>query len=118
MGASNPGPLMAAWLSDNTPEMGTRSIIIGINGYSNLAGVIAGQLFKAQYAPSYSFPLKVTMVLIIIGMVGFACIRFVFQHENRRRAKKIAGWTAEELEAERLNSTRRGNQKLTFVYGL
>jgi len=56
MDASNPGPLMAAWLSDNTPEMGTRSTIIGISGYSNLAGVIAGQLFKAQYAPSYSFP--------------------------------------------------------------
>lgn len=58
------------------------------------------------------------MVLIITGMVGFACIRFVFQYENRRRAKKIAEWTAEELEAEKLNPARRGNQKLTFVYGL
>jgi len=51
-------------------------------------------------------------------MVGFACIRFVFQHENRRRTKKIAACAVEEFEAERLNPTRRGNQKLTFVYGL
>jgi hypothetical protein len=28
-----------------------RSLIIGMNGWSNLAGVIAGQLYKAKYGP-------------------------------------------------------------------
>lgn len=67
-GAFTAGPLIVAWLAGNSPEkvcwccclgfLGTnkldqakRSIIIGINGYSNLAGVIAGQLFKSKYGP-------------------------------------------------------------------
>lgn len=67
-GAFTAGPLIVAWLAGNSPEKvcrhsclelpGTnklnqakRSIIIGINGYSNLAGVIAGQLFKSRYGP-------------------------------------------------------------------
>lgn len=116
-GAGNTGPLMAAWLTDNSPEMGTRSVIIGINGYSNLAGVIAGQLFKAQYAPTYQYPLTVTMILVCIGLAGFACMRVVFMITNRRRAKTIAGWTADQIEEERLNVKRRGHQKLTFIYG-
>lgn len=38
------GPLIAAWLANNTPWRGTRSVILGVNGWSNLAGVIAGQV--------------------------------------------------------------------------
>lgn len=45
------GPLVAAWLAGNTPWRGTRSVVLGVNGWSNLAGVIAGQLFNAKYAP-------------------------------------------------------------------
>jgi hypothetical protein len=52
-GAFSAGPLIVTWLANNTPLLGPRSVINGINGYSNIAGVIAGQLFKAQYAPSY-----------------------------------------------------------------
>jgi len=61
-GAFTAGPLIVAWLVSNTPEKGVRALIVGMNGYSNIAGVIAGQLFKPVYAPSctclpYSFPL-------------------------------------------------------------
>lgn len=45
------GPLIAVWLAGNTPWKGSRSVILGINGWSNLAGVIAGQIFKSRYAP-------------------------------------------------------------------
>lgn len=45
------GPLAAAWLAGNTPWRGTRSVVLGVNGWSNLAGVIAGQIFNAKYAP-------------------------------------------------------------------
>lgn len=58
-GAFTAGPLIVAWLVTNSPEKGPRSLIIGMNGYSNIAGVIAGQLFKSVYAPSctsFSFP--------------------------------------------------------------
>ncbi len=116
-GASNISPLLAAWLTDNTPDAATRSIIIGLNGYSNLSGVIVGQLFKSKYAPSYHYPLTVTMALICVGLVGFLSMRGVYMWTNRDRARRIKGWTAEDSETERLNPERRGDMKLTFVYG-
>lgn len=45
------GPLLAVWLAGNTPDKNTRSVIMGVNGWSNIAGVIAGQIFKSRYAP-------------------------------------------------------------------
>src|SRR5690349_9932909 len=50
------GPLIAVWLAGNTPWKGTRSVILGVNGWSNLAGVIAGQIFKSRYAPRCESP--------------------------------------------------------------
>jgi sugar phosphate permease len=45
------GPLLAVWLAGNTPWKGTRSVVMGVNGWANIAGVIAGQLFKTKYRP-------------------------------------------------------------------
>lgn len=45
------GPLIAVWLAGNTPWKGTRSVVLGVNGWSNIAGVIAGQVYKHKYAP-------------------------------------------------------------------
>jgi sugar phosphate permease len=45
------GPLLAVWLAGNTPWKGTRSVMMGVNGWANVAGVIAGQLFKTKYRP-------------------------------------------------------------------
>lgn len=39
------GQLIVTWLANNAPLLGSRSIVI-----SNIAGVIAGQLFKEDYA--------------------------------------------------------------------
>jgi hypothetical protein len=116
-GAGAGGPIVAAWLTDNTPDRGTRSIVIGLNGYSNVAGVIAGQLYKPMYAPSYNFPLKITMILISMGAGGYVAMRGVYMFLNRKRAGLIEGWTPEQFEEEWRNSERRGNRKLTFVYG-
>jgi hypothetical protein len=117
-GAFTAGPLAVAWLSGNTPLKGTRSIIIGINGYSNLAGVIAGQLFKVQYAPSYNYPLHATMIMIAVGMVGFLAIRGAYMYTNRWRANKTIGWTEQQYREEAKSGVRRGDQRYTFVYGL
>ncbi|KAI9370217.1 major facilitator superfamily domain-containing protein [Aspergillus egyptiacus] len=110
------GPLVAVWLAGNTPEKAARSVILGINGWANLAGVIAGQLFKSRYAPSYKFPLIVTMILIAVGMVGFCVMRGLYMWENRRRRKIILSWDEREYAAERERVDRRGDQKLTWVY--
>lgn len=117
-GAFTAGPLIVAWLAGNTPDKGTRSIIIGMNGYSNIAGVIAGQLFKSSYAPSYHFPLVMTMILIAIGMLGFLMMRGVYMWENRWRVRKVMNWSEEQLDEERRSLVRRGDQRWTFVYGL
>ena len=65
-------PLTVAWLSGNTPgqshyryletsslltrcatEPGKRALVLGVNGFGNLSGVIGSQLFRKSYAPSY-----------------------------------------------------------------
>jgi hypothetical protein len=56
------GPLIAAWLAGNTPWRGTRSVVLGINGWSNLAGVIAGQIFKARFAPTCKWQLALNFI--------------------------------------------------------
>ncbi|AEO64589.1 uncharacterized protein THITE_2110885 [Thermothielavioides terrestris NRRL 8126] len=111
------GPLIAVWLAGNTPWKTSRSFVLGLNGYSNLAGVIAGQLFKSKYAPSYSYPLTVTMILIAVGMVGFVFIRVMYMLENRRRRKILATWTEENFIEEMSSTERRGDQRYTFIYG-
>ncbi|GAA6052991.1 hypothetical protein JCM3770_001167 [Rhodotorula araucariae] len=117
-GAFTAGPCILAWLAGNTPVTSVRALVIGINGYSNLAGVIAGQLFKPKYAPSYAYPCKVTMILMSVGIVIFLSMRGAYMWENKQRRAKIARMSAEEIEAERLNEDRRGDQKVTFIYGL
>lgn len=116
-GAFSAGPLIVGWLANNTPLLGPRSLIIGTNGYSNIAGVIAGQLFKAEYAPSYGFPLKVTMILVIVGMLGFLSMRGIYMYTNSWRAKKTADWDELQMNTEGCGeSGRRGDQRWTFVY--
>lgn len=113
------GPLGLAWIASNTPNPAKRSVIIGINGYSNLASVIAGQLYQAKYKPSYHLPLTVTICLLAIPLLGYPLMRVVYIMINRKRAAKVATWTDEEVERELSDaSPRRGDQKLTFQYGL
>ncbi|KAL2802247.1 major facilitator superfamily domain-containing protein [Aspergillus granulosus] len=110
------GPLVAVWLASNTPGKAARSIILGINGWSNLAGVIAGQLFKSRYAPSYRYPLIVTMVLIAVGMGGFCMMRVLYMWENRRRRRIILSWDESEYAEEQNRTDKKGDQKVTWVY--
>ncbi|KAK4141786.1 uncharacterized protein C8A04DRAFT_30631 [Dichotomopilus funicola] len=111
------GPLVAVWLAGNTPGKASRAFVLGLNGYSNLAGVIAGQLFKSVYAPSYKYPLTVTMILSAVGMLGFLFVRGMLMLENRRRRKIVAGWTEEDYIREQESTERRGDQRYTWVYG-
>ncbi|KAM0746698.1 MFS general substrate transporter [Meredithblackwellia eburnea MCA 4105] len=118
-GAFVAGPLGLAWIVTNTPEPAKRAVLIGINGYSNLAGVIAGQLFQAKYKPSYHYPLTVTIGLLAVPLVGFPIMRIVYILINNSRAKKVANMPGDEIAHElSTESPRRGDQKWTFVYSL
>ena len=111
------GPLVAVWLAGHTPWKASRSCVLGLNGYSNLAGVIAGQLFKSKYAPSYAYPLTVTMILTAVGMLGFLFVRGMYMWENKKRKKITATWTEDDFINEQGNVERRGDQRYTWIYG-
>lgn len=110
-------PMAFTFLSD-CRLLGPRSLIISFNWYSNIAGVIAGQLFRPRYAPSYGYPLKVTVVVLIsVGMLGFISMRGIYMYTNYWRAEKIADWDEQQRRAEdREESGRRGDKRWTFVY--
>jgi len=111
-------PLTAAWLAGNTPEPGKRTVVIGINGWGNLAGIIGSELFLAKYGPDYHYPLSVTLGLVAVSVVGYTAYRFALQFANKRKAKKVAAMTPEEIEDENTNDIRYADSKYTFVYGL
>jgi hypothetical protein len=111
-------PLTVAWLAGNTPEPGKRAIVLSLNGWTNLSGIIGSELFLAKYGPDYVWPLKVTTGLVAVAFAGYAAYYFELKAWNRYKALKIAGMTAEEIERENLSETRYADKKWTFVYGV
>ncbi|KAK4168374.1 high-affinity nicotinic acid transporter [Cladorrhinum sp. PSN259] len=82
-GSYAPPPLTAAWLSNNTPAGGKRALVIGINGWGNLAGVAGSQLYRTEYAPEYKLPLFVTLAFLGIALPGYVGYRCVLQAANK-----------------------------------
>lgn len=112
------GPLTVAWLSGNTPEPGKRSLVLGVNGFGNLAGVIGGQLYKQRYAPEYLFPFYVTIGFVVAAFAGYVAYRFTLAAVNKRKRTIMADKSNEEIHAERIDMTRYADRKFTFIYGL
>jgi MFS transporter, ACS family, DAL5 transporter family protein len=111
-------PLTAAWLSGNTPEPGKRSLVLGVNGFGNLAGIIGSELFQASYAPRYLIPFYATLGFVATALLGYLAYRYTLLAVNKWRARRTEGWSEAEIEEERLSEKRFGDRKLTFVYGL
>ena len=141
-------PLTVAWLANNTPEPGKRAILLGINGWGNLAGVFSAMLFTPQegkegYVQSFVW----TLACVVVAFAGFIAFWVGIVRENAWREGVVRGWTEEEREreevfgdagvpmtgAERLkqatglsglvrllgaDGARRGDEKMTFRYGL
>jgi hypothetical protein len=111
-------PLTVAWLSGNNPEPGKRSLILGVNGFGNLSGVIGSQLYRKHYAPRYLVPFYATLGFVAVALCGYVVYRWILGAVNMRKVKWLEGGSAEEVEAERLDETRYADAKRTFVYGL
>jgi hypothetical protein len=111
-------PLTVAWLSGNTPEPGKRSLVLGVNGFGNLAGVIGSQLYKKRYAPKYLLPFYVTLGFVAFALSGYTAYRFTLDAVNRRKMAIVADKTIDEIQAERMGTTRYADRKWTFIYGL
>ncbi|KAJ5625310.1 hypothetical protein N7510_001619 [Penicillium lagena] len=110
--------LTMAWLSGNTPAPGKRSLVIGVNGFGNLAGVIGSQLFRSQYGPTYLVPLHATLGFIAFSLVGYTAYRFTLHAVNKYRIRKMSTWSELDIENERDNEVRLGDKKYTFIYSL
>ncbi|KAL3483084.1 major facilitator superfamily domain-containing protein [Aspergillus germanicus] len=117
IGAGSVNPLTAAWLNDNTPDKATRSIVMGLYGWNNVAGVIAGQIYSSKYGPSYYTSVCITLGIVAFGMLGLVGTRVSYMLENRRRRRLIEGWSEEEFERERADTSKRGHEKRFFMFG-
>lgn len=141
-------PLTVAWLANNTPEPGKRAILLGINGWGNLAGVFVSVLFRPEdKAAGYVRSFSILLVCVLASLVGFASFRVLIIRENRWRHDVLRSWSAEEKEREDtlgdvpapddyrmrvakstgllklarragLEEGRQGDERLTFRYGL
>ncbi|TID23977.1 putative beta-glucosidase A [Venturia nashicola] len=98
-------PLTVAWLTNNTPETGKRSVVLGVNGWGNLAGVFSSLLFQPRFAPSYRTPIFVTLSLILVSFAGFALFRTLIVRMNHTRQTIVSSWRDEDVEAERRYGT-------------
>ena len=141
-------PLTVAWLTNNTPEPGKRAIVLGINGYGNLAGVFLSVLFTPDDKKNgYIRPFIITLLCALASFAGYVAFRIMLLRENRWRENVVAGWSEDEKEREErlgdmpipltvaaraqrhicsntlarglgLEEGRRGDEKLTYRYGL
>lgn len=111
-------PLTVAWLSGNNPEPGKRSLVLGVNGFGNLAGVVGAQLYRKKYAPRYLVPFYGTLGFVVAALLGYTTYRFILVKVNRRKLAWKRGKSAQQVEAERLDGTRYADAKMTFLYGL
>lgn len=95
-------PLTVAWISGNTPSPGKRALLLGINGWGNLAGVLSALIFRPKYAENgYIVPFWWTLFCVALSAAGFALFRRNLVNENEQRRAILAKWDAEEIERER-----------------
>lgn len=128
-------PLTVAWLTGNIEgtsshatrliisnpalEPGKRAVVLGINGWGNLAGVLSSLLYAPEYGPDYQIPFVVTLLLVAVSFVGYWGFRRALVRENERRAMMMKGWAEEEEEQERAGKNgRRGDERWGVKYGL
>jgi hypothetical protein len=99
-------PLTVAWISGNTSSPGKRALLLGINGWGNLAGIIAAVLFRPSYADSgYIVPFWWTLACVAFSAVGFVLFLKRLQMENATRRRIVGGWSEEGIELETLDGT-------------
>lgn len=113
-----PAPLTVAWLSGNTPEPGKRALILGVNGFGNLGGVVAAQLYRPKFAPEYRVPFYATLGFVGFALICYLAYRLTLASVNKQRRAKLSTMTRAEIENERVLDERYADAKLTFVYGL
>lgn len=90
-GSFIPSPLTVAWFSGNIPDPGKRAIVLGVNGYGNLAGVLAALIFSPRWqTDAYRIPFLVTLGFVVASFIGYVMFWVVIRLTNQARARCIA----------------------------
>lgn len=109
-------PLTVAWISGNTPSPGKRALLLGINGWGNLAGVLSAMLFKPKYADSgYITPFWWTLACVATAAAGYVLLLRNLRAENARRRELLSKWDEEDVERERLHGQGPLKQEYKIV---
>ncbi|KAF2200102.1 MFS general substrate transporter [Delitschia confertaspora ATCC 74209] len=94
-------PLTVAWISGNTPSPGKRALLLGINGWGNLAGLFASLIFHPKYAADgYIVPIWWTLFCVGVAAAGYVLFWRNLIKENQRRQFVIRDWDEEDLARE------------------
>ena len=111
-GSYVPPPLTAAWLSNNTQSPNKRALVLGLNGWGNLAGVVGSWVFRTDgdqdddhgQGNRYGKPL-----LITLGFVGMAFIGYWVYTEvlDKKTDEAEASKTVEERSKNKVASVPR-----------
>ncbi|CAN9469607.1 unnamed protein product [Alternaria alternata] len=97
-------PLTVAWISGNTPSPGKRALLLGINGWGNLAGVISAILFRPKYAAGgYIVPFWWTLASVALAAIGYVLFYRRLKLENETRQGILRKWSEDDVEAERVH---------------
>lgn len=95
-------PLTVAWISGNTPSPGKRALLLGINGWGNLAGVLSAMLFTPKYeASGYIVPFWWTLACVSAAAFGYLLLWRNLKAENARRKDMLSKWDEEAIEREK-----------------
>ncbi|KAL1961288.1 hypothetical protein VTO42DRAFT_16 [Malbranchea cinnamomea] len=102
-GSYIPSPLTVAWFAGNIPDPGKRAIVLGINGYGNLAGVLSAYIFSPRWQEEgYRVSFWITLAITLTSALGFAALKFVLIAINDARAKLLSRWSVAEVDRERV----------------
>ncbi|KAF2757909.1 MFS general substrate transporter [Pseudovirgaria hyperparasitica] len=93
-------PLTVAWISGNTPSPGKRALMLGINGWGNLAGIFGTLIFAPRYGPSYTTSFWFATVCVAVAAAGYASFRVLLVRENARRVAWVHAAEADDVAAE------------------
>ncbi|OJD23861.1 hypothetical protein ACJ73_04786 [Blastomyces percursus] len=87
-GSYIPSPLTVTWLASNIPNPGKRTMVLGINGYGNLAGVFASLIFSPRFQQeAYRIPFLITLGFVLLSFVGFVALWLVLCVINDTRSR-------------------------------
>ncbi|KAK3342218.1 major facilitator superfamily domain-containing protein, partial [Neurospora tetraspora] len=111
-GSYVPPPLTAAWLSNTTRSPNKRALVLGVNGWGNLAGVIGSWVFRIgsehdgghgqeKRGDGYREPLLITFGFVGMAIMGYWAYTEVLRWENRRTGEAEAGKMVEESSRKR-----------------